>query len=343
MSTNWQGKSVLVIDDEEALRSMVCEYLSEEGFDVEESSSGEDALFKITQAHFDAIVSDVRMPGMSGFDLMYVLKKLCDDTVTILLTAVPDPELKLTKLSQAAGVYAYLTKPCKLEHLKTTIINGFADHESRREAILSIDEFSDGDTGVLASLITEATQNAISGIAGMVGRDVQITTAKPQQVAASNVADLLKNPEDKLVGVALDIMGDATGHMLLVYPPRVAFGLADLIIGEPLGSTTRLDDIGESALKEMGNVAGGFFLNSLADATSMRLMPTPPNLIMGKAGRILDNAFRPLSNKDANVFVVQMTFETNSNKISGYFLALSTAQLMNALLNKVNSTQAPVS
>jgi len=343
MSTNWQGKSILVIDDEEALRTMVCEYLSEEGFDVEESSSGEDALFKITQAHFDAIVSDVRMPGMSGFDLMYVLKKLCDDTVLIFLTAVPDPELKLTRLSQAAGVYAYLSKPCKLEYLKNTIENGLADQESRREEILSLDEFSEGEACVLADLITEATQNAISGIAGMVGRDVRINGAEPRHVAASNVADLLKNPEDKLVGISMDIIGDATGHMLLFYPPRVAYGLADLITGQTLGSTTSFDEIGESALKEMGNIAGGFFLNSLADAANMKLMPTPPNLIMGKAGRILDNAFRPLSNKDANVFVVQMTFETNGSKISGYFLALSTAKLMNALLERVNSAQAAVS
>ena len=92
MPTNWQGKSILVIDDEEALRTMVCQYLSNEGFDVEEAASGEDALFKVTQAYFDAIVSHVRMTGMSGFAVMYGLQKVCADTGLILLPAVPAPD-----------------------------------------------------------------------------------------------------------------------------------------------------------------------------------------------------------------------------------------------------------
>ncbi len=292
-------------------------------------------MYKVSQEHFDAIISDVQMPDMSGFDLMYVLGKLCEDTLTILLTATADPDQKLAKLAKSAGVFAYLTKPCKLDVIKETLERGFAEQKASKKTILSLEELSEDKACILENLIPDAIQNAISGIAGMVGREVTVIAAVPKQVPASTVADLLRNPGDKLVGINLDIQGDATGHMLLIYPPHVAYGLADIISGDPLGTTTSLEEMSESALKEMGNVAGGFFLNSLADAANMRLLPTPPNLIMGKAERVLDNVFRPLANKDAEVFVVQMVFETEGKCVSGYFMTLATPQFLNALTERI--------
>ncbi len=258
-----------------------------------------------------------------------------EDTLTILLTATADPGHKLAKLAKSAGVFAYLTKPCKLDVIKETLERGFAEQEASQKTIFSLDQLSEDKVCILENLIPDAIQNAISGIAGMVGREVAVTAAAPKQVSASEVANLLRNPGDELVGVNLDIQGDATGHMLLVYPPHVAFGLADIISGDPLGTTISLEEMGESALKEMGNVAGGFFLNSLADAANMRLLPTPPNLIMGKAERVLDNVFRPLANKDAEVFVVQMEFDTEEKCVSGYFMALATPQFLNILTERI--------
>ena len=56
---------------------------------------------------------------------------------------------------------------------------------------------------------------------------------------------------------------------------------------------------------------------------------------MGKAERVLDNVFRPLANKDAEVFLVQMVFETEGKHVSGYFMTLATPQLLNALTERI--------
>lgn len=127
MSTYDIKRSVLVVDDEEPLRSAICEYLSTAGYDVVDAHSGADAICKIVHENFDVIISDVRMPELSGFDLIHVIDKLCDNTIVILLTAVPDPDGNLTELAREAGVYAYLSKPCKLKTLKDTLEQAFAD------------------------------------------------------------------------------------------------------------------------------------------------------------------------------------------------------------------------
>ncbi len=72
-------KSILVIDDDEAIQQLVCTGLAKAGYEVLYSPNGPDAIYKVSQEHFDAIISDVQMPEMSGLDLMYVLNKLCED------------------------------------------------------------------------------------------------------------------------------------------------------------------------------------------------------------------------------------------------------------------------
>ncbi len=125
-------KTVLVVDDEPALRSAVCEYLISEGYDAVESPSGTDAIGKIVQVDFNAVITDIRMPEMSGLDLIHVLGKLCEDTIIILLTAVPDPDANLAALAKEAGVFAYLNKPCKLKIIKETLERAFAEKEASK-------------------------------------------------------------------------------------------------------------------------------------------------------------------------------------------------------------------
>jgi len=144
MSTENNRKSVLVVDDEEPLRSAICEFLTNSDYDVIDSHSGADAITKVIQENFDVIISDVRMPEMSGLDLIHVLDKLCDDTIVILLTAVPDPDGNLMLLAKEAGVYAYLNKPCKLQTLKDTLEQAFADRDTvKATKQVSIDEIQD--------------------------------------------------------------------------------------------------------------------------------------------------------------------------------------------------------
>ena len=58
--------NILLVDDEEALRLVVAERLTDEGFDVVEAASGEAALEQLQRFAFDVIISDLRLPGLDG-------------------------------------------------------------------------------------------------------------------------------------------------------------------------------------------------------------------------------------------------------------------------------------
>ena len=162
-------------------------------------------------------------------------------------------------------------------------------------------ELSKEELSILTRLISKATFNAISGMAEMIERDVEVRAINLRQLTVGTLPDFLKDPDALLIGVDLKIGGDADGNMVLIYSPQVAFGLIDLLVGNSLGQTTRLEEMGQSALGEMGNIAGGFFLNSLADDTGMRLLPSPPKVVADKASVLLDNALRPFGNDEETI------------------------------------------
>ncbi|MEO8000550.1 MAG: response regulator, partial [Arenimonas sp.] len=100
---------VLVVDDQEANMRVVGQLLVRAGYDIVPALNGEQALERIAAAHPDLILLDMRMPGMSGFDVLQALK---DNTATrpipvIFLTADNDRENVARAL--AAGAVDYIT------------------------------------------------------------------------------------------------------------------------------------------------------------------------------------------------------------------------------------------
>lgn len=99
---------ILVVDDEERIRSLVSQYLRAEGYEVAQAASGEEALAKVQSHPPDLVVLDVRLPGVDGFEVLAELRKR-SEVYVIMLTARAEETDKLVGLT--AGADDYLTKP----------------------------------------------------------------------------------------------------------------------------------------------------------------------------------------------------------------------------------------
>ncbi|HEX3777645.1 MAG TPA: EAL domain-containing protein [Polyangiaceae bacterium] len=110
---------VLLVDDDDAVRSAFRRLLERRGFSVFPCSSGREALERLASASFDAMVSDVRMPGMSGLKLLRAVREHDLDLPVILVTGNPDVD----SASEAVeyGAFQYLIKPIESEHLGQVI------------------------------------------------------------------------------------------------------------------------------------------------------------------------------------------------------------------------------
>jgi two-component system phosphate regulon response regulator OmpR len=111
---------VLIIDDDDGIRSLVKKYLSENNFLASTASSAEDASEKIKIIKFDLIILDIMMPGKSGLDFIQENKKYLD-TPIILLTAKGEPNERIEGLE--IGADDYLPKPFEPKELILRIKN----------------------------------------------------------------------------------------------------------------------------------------------------------------------------------------------------------------------------
>lgn len=115
------SKRLLVVDDEPNLLLAVAAVLRDEGFDVTTVRSGREALVSVAQSAPDLIVSDVRMPGMDGFELARRLRATANFALIpiVFLTAKDETEDRVEGFR--AGVDVYLTKPFEPDELVAVI------------------------------------------------------------------------------------------------------------------------------------------------------------------------------------------------------------------------------
>jgi len=111
---------ILVVDDEEAIRGTVSTLLEEEGYEVTAVSSGEEALARFGDGPFPLVLTDIRMGGMTGIDLLQEVKRLHPKTETIIMTSYAS--LETAVLALRSGAYDYLLKPFEDLELVTTAV-----------------------------------------------------------------------------------------------------------------------------------------------------------------------------------------------------------------------------
>ena len=112
-------KRILVVDDEETLVFFLKQGLQEASvsYSVDVASSGEDALTKLTYNRYDLLITDLKMPGISGFTLVEVARSLHPDIKVILMTAFGSREVQ--DEAKSLKVEGYLTKPFPTAQLQT--------------------------------------------------------------------------------------------------------------------------------------------------------------------------------------------------------------------------------
>jgi|GEM_PF-941918 len=124
-TTLLERKRILIVDDEERARLYLAEILSElkPGIDVRLASSGNEALFLIGSTPFDALLLDVEMPGMNGFDLLNELQKQEPITPIIFVSAFKKPEFIQKALRMDA--VDYIDKPVDPYDLEKALNKAF--------------------------------------------------------------------------------------------------------------------------------------------------------------------------------------------------------------------------
>jgi DNA-binding NtrC family response regulator len=110
---------ILVVDDEQGLCAGIAEALRREGYVVDATTDAQEALRLVRERLYNLVVSDLKMPGLSGLDLLGQVRARTRDTLFILMTAYGTVENAVEAMKQ--GAYDYLPKPLDLKRLRVQV------------------------------------------------------------------------------------------------------------------------------------------------------------------------------------------------------------------------------
>ncbi len=110
---------ILIVDDEAPIRALLGEHLRQEGYQVTLAHNGATALEALTKAEFELVLTDVRMPGMSGLELLAEIVRTHPAVGVLMLTACED--LTLAVNAMRIGALDYVLKPFRLAELTLSV------------------------------------------------------------------------------------------------------------------------------------------------------------------------------------------------------------------------------
>ena len=110
---------ILIIEDDEEMRSLLEDFLKDEGYEADSADNGSEAFGRLAQEPFDLVITDIRMPGLTGLDILSSVKKFQPKLPVIVITSFGGEEVY--RRSMARGADGYLEKPIHFHKLRTLI------------------------------------------------------------------------------------------------------------------------------------------------------------------------------------------------------------------------------
>lgn len=160
MDSNNELAHVLVVDDEGAIRYSVSKTLQRVGYTVSEAASGEEALEAMKKDRYDVVLTDIRMPGLTGVELLKRIKEVAPDAIVILMTGYASLGTAVEALR--LGAHDYLIKPSSSQDIRQSVARGVerARNLKRRRALLdairsNVSELTRTDVDVVKNIFDD--------------------------------------------------------------------------------------------------------------------------------------------------------------------------------------------
>ena len=111
--------NILIVDDESGARKTFGNILKAKGYDVDSAGTGQEAISKIREKFFNIVFLDIRLPDISGLEVLKSISEINEDTVAIMVTAYASIDSSIEAMNEAA--YSYITKPVNMDQVMQVI------------------------------------------------------------------------------------------------------------------------------------------------------------------------------------------------------------------------------
>jgi DNA-binding NtrC family response regulator len=244
-----------VVEDDDAMRDLLVEELSEAGFQVVAARGGRDGIDRVRRERIDLVITDLRMPDLDGFDLIRDVKATPHSPHIVMITAFGSIEtaIKAVKL----GAYDYITKPFEIEEL-ILVADKALEERSLRRQVARLQREVEGKYG-LANIVarSQAMQEILTLVSRVAASNVSVLVTGESGTGKELIARAIHYSSDRAAGPFVPVnLAAVPGNLIeseLFGHKRGAFTDARQdrigLFEEASGGTIFLDEIGELALE----------------------------------------------------------------------------------------------
>lgn len=199
---------------------------------------------------------------------------------------------------------------------------------------ISLDQVTENYYDVLKEIGNIGAGNAMTALSQMLQCKVDMKVPQVKLLEFSAVGEMMGGEEQIMLGVFLGVEGDVTGSMMFMVEEESARHLINKITMGMLPPGSEFEEMGLSAMKEVGNIITGAYLNSLSTLTNLKIFPTPPALTIDMAGAILSVPAIQFGIYGDKILLIQSQFQ-DEIELDGYFILIpdieSYARILTAL------------
>ncbi len=127
------AQKVLIVDDERTVTDLLQDALSSEPYELISASSAEEALALLDEEQIDVVISDEKMPGISGTEFLAIVRRRYPDTIRMILTGHASLDTAIRAINEGE-IYRFFTKPCNVFDLAITIRQALQQRALMKEA-----------------------------------------------------------------------------------------------------------------------------------------------------------------------------------------------------------------
>ena len=180
--------------------------------------------------------------------------------------------------------------------------------------------------------------HAATALSQLTNRRIMVGVPQVKVLRIDEISEMIGTGEDVVAAVAMQMLGDLTGRTVQIFPKDTAERVAGILIGrDAVDFPEGFGELEQSALKEVGNILGGAYLNALSDFLGLLLLLSVPGLAMDVTAAVLKSVFLEFQEDRDYVFVVETVFNMDEaeQELHGHFLLVPDEASIDVLLRAI--------
>lgn len=176
--------------------------------------------------------------------------------------------------------------------------------------------------------------NAATALSQMLDRPVNIAVPQITVLDYQTVTEKLGGPEELMIGLLLTISGDLTGIIMFLLQKEFANMILSDLVGD-IGSFDGDDEMGSSAVMEVGNIMAASYVNAIASLTGLRIELSPPSLCMDMVGAILSVPTIYYADISDKILLIEDEFNNNVEHAASHVLLIPEVDALQKMMTSL--------